>query len=292
MIYDITARITTSYIPAAGAGRHVVRLEPLSIPGTQRLIAGEVRADPPPDERLDRTDFFGNAVTECAYLAGLDALTFSLRATVERLAQPVTLDLSPPLPRLAAELDERPSLAADAPHHFLAASDRVAPLPAITRYAREVTAGASTTLETVRALGAALHRDMSFDPSATTVETLPIEAFEARHGVCQDFAHVMIAALRGLGVPAAYVSGFLRTLPPPGQERLEGADAMHAWIRAWTGIETGWIEFDPTNDCLAGTDHIVVGYGRDYGDVAPVRGILRLSGRQKGTQAVDVVPRP
>ena len=131
---------------------------------------------------------------------------------------------------------------------------------------------------------------MKFDPKATTVDTPATEAFAKRHGVCQDFSHIMIACLRGIGIPAGYVSGFLRTLPPPGKPRLEGADAMHAWVRAWCGPEAGWIEFDPTNDKLAGEDHIVVAYGRDYSDVSPIKGTMRISGGQKSKQAVDVIP--
>ena len=147
-----------------------------------------------------------------------------------------------------------------------------------------------TALDAVRAVGLALHRDMHFDPEATTVDTPPAEAFARRHGVCQDFAQVMIACLRGVGIPAGYVSGFLRTNPPPGQPRLEGADAMHAWVRAWCGWQAGWVEFDPTNAISAGTDHIVVARGRDYGDVAPVKGVLRIAGEQKTEHAVDVIP--
>ncbi len=100
----------------------------------------------------------------------------------------------------------------------------------------------------------------------------------------------MIGGLRALGVPAGYVSGFLRTSPPPGKPRLEGADAMHAWVRAWCGHETGWIEYDPTNALVVGVDHVEVARGRDYGDVAPVSGVLRISGAQTSEQAVDVLP--
>ena len=99
-----------------------------------------------------------------------------------------------------------------------------------------------------------------------------------------------IAALRSLGIPAGYVSGFLRTIPPPGQPRMEGADAMHAWISAWCGAEMGWLEFDPTNDCAVGVDHIAVAYGRDYADVAPVKGAIRTTGEQSSKQSVDVEP--
>ena len=129
---------------------------------------------------------------------------------------------------------------------------------------------------------------MTFDATATHVDTEAPEAFALRRGVCQDFSHIMILALQALGIPAAYVSGYLRTLPPEGGIKLEGVDAMHAWVRAWCGEDHGWIEYDPTNATLIGSDHVVVGYGRDYSDVSPVRGHLRSSGGQKNTQAVDV----
>jgi transglutaminase-like putative cysteine protease len=100
----------------------------------------------------------------------------------------------------------------------------------------------------------------------------------------------MIAGLRGIGIPAGYVSGFLRTRPPPGKQRLAGADAMHAWVQAWCGSKVGWVAYDPTNRTFAGVDHVVVAIGRDYEDVAPIAGVLRTSGRQRTSQAVDVVP--
>ena len=219
----------------------------------------------------------------------VEEIIVRMEARVDRFANP-GLDLSPDLAGLAREIAGFRGLGADAPHHFLGASPRIAPAPEMTAYAREVSDGGLTAFGTVCALGMALHRDMKFDPEATTVETPPSEAFARRHGVCQDFAQVMIAALRGIGVPAGYVSGFLRTNPPPGKPRLEGADAMHAWVRAWCGFETGWIEFDPTNAAVCATDHIVVAYGRDYGDVSPMRGVLRISGGQKIDQKVAVVP--
>jgi len=95
--------------------------------------------------------------------------------------------------------------------------------------------------------------------------------------------------LRTAGVPAGYVSGFLRTIPPKGQPRLQGADAMHAWVRAWCGLEVGWVEYDPTNAVFSGTDHIIIARGRDYSDVAPVKGVLRTSGQQDADHAVDVI---
>ena len=126
-------------------------------------------------------------------------------------------------------------------------------------------------------------------PQATVVSTPLKEAFEHRRGVCQDFAHVMIAGLRGLGLPAAYVSGYLRTIPPPGQRRLQGADATHAWVRLWCGAEIGWVGLDPTNEILVENEHIVLGAGRDYSDVSPIDGIIVGARKQKLAVAVDVL---
>ena len=135
-----------------------------------------------------------------------------------------------------------------------------------------------------------IRREFKYDPKATVISTPLREVFEKRHGVCQDFAHVMIAGLRGLGLPAAYVSGYLRTIPPPGKPRLQGADATHAWVSAWCGAELGWIGFDPTNDLLIENDHIILAVGRDFSDVSPVDGIIVGSRNQKLGVAVDVIP--
>ena len=132
---------------------------------------------------------------------------------------------------------------------------------------------------------------MRFDPDATEVDTPVATAFAGRHGVCQDFSQIMISGLRSLGIPAAYVSGFLRTLPPPGKPRLEGADAMHAWVNLWCGDQLGWVGFDPTNNILADSSHIFTAMGRDYADVAPLDGVFHGGGGQSMDVAVDVMPR-
>jgi len=134
-----------------------------------------------------------------------------------------------------------------------------------------------------------IHQEFRYDPKATVISTPLREVFDKRHGVCQDFAHVMIAGLRGLGLPAAYVSGYLRTIPPEGEPRLQGADATHAWVSVWCGEALGWVGFDPTNDLLVGNDHIMLGMGRDFSDVSPVDGIIVGSPKQKLGVAVDVV---
>jgi transglutaminase-like putative cysteine protease len=131
-------------------------------------------------------------------------------------------------------------------------------------------------------------REFLYDPEATDVMTPALAAFGARRGVCQDFAHIMIGCLRSLGVPAAYVSGYLRTHPRPGMPRLEGADAMHAWVAVWCGEETGWQGLDPTNSVRALTDHVPLAFGRDYSDVSPIDGVIFDSGRHSVNVSVDM----
>ncbi len=133
--------------------------------------------------------------------------------------------------------------------------------------------------------------DFRYDPKATLVSTPLSEVFEKRRGVCQDFAHVMIAGLRALGFPAAYISGYLRTNPPAGSPRLAGADASHAWVSLWCGKNVGWVGLDPTNAMLIGDDHIVLARGRDYADISPVSGIILSSGDQAVDVKVDVIAR-
>jgi transglutaminase-like putative cysteine protease len=139
-------------------------------------------------------------------------------------------------------------------------------------------------------LMARIHADFVYDPEATDVSTPLDEMFAKRHGVCQDFAHWMIAGLRSLGIPAAYVSGYLRTRPPAGRQRLVGADATHAWVSVWCGEGQGWIDLDPTNALIVGEDHVRLAFGRDYADVAPVDGVIMASAGHTLRVAVDVAP--
>ncbi|TMV15277.1 transglutaminase family protein [Arenibacterium halophilum] len=289
VIYDITLEIGYRYERAAGSSRTLLRMLPPTRVD-QQLLSGAVTVSPPPDFRLDRTDFFGNAMTEIAHTAPVQETKFRFQGRVRRSPNINPMDLSCPYDRLPSDLAATRSIDALSPHHFLGRSDRVTPGGDIADFAQSIAEPGMTTRALVQAVSSRLHSEMAFDPVATEVTTAPDEAFRARRGVCQDFSHIAISALRTLGIPAGYVSGFLRTLPPPGQERLEGADAMHAWVRAWCGAETGWVEIDPTNAIWAEEDHIVVAVGRDYADVAPVKGSLRATGGQKSTHSVDVVP--
>lgn len=290
MLYDIRLGISYIYPGTAGGGRHLVRVMPLEVPGQQRLIAGLLDITPRPEERRDGVDFFGNATTSFAFRGAHQSVALRVQARVERIGSEPDLTLSSALTALPDAVQAWSDLGPASPVHFLAASVRVPANPAMTRYARALLRPGMTTARAVIDIGQALFRDMAFDAKATTVDTPAAEAFAKRRGVCQDFSHIMISCLRGLGIPAGYVSGYLRTLPPPGKARLEGADAMHAWVRAWCGPALGWVEYDPTNACIPTVDHIVAAYGRDYSDVSPIKGSLRISGGQKSVQAVDVIP--
>lgn len=290
MLYDVKLEISYTYPVPSLNSRTVMRLMPSSIDGRQIVRSRLIKADPPPDERHETTDFFGNAMTSAVWSDPVEALELTLTAQVEKLDATPGHDISAPLSDLSAEIAAISDIGPQSPHHFTGPSRRAPASPAMTAFACDQLRPGMSTLDAVTAVGQALYGVMKFDPDATTVSTPAEEAFAKRNGVCQDFSHIMIACLRGIGVPAGYVSGFLRTIPPPGKPRLEGTDAMHAWVRAWVGAGMGWVEYDPTNDRPSGADHIVVAYGRDYDDVAPVRGALRGFGAHETSQAVDVVP--
>lgn len=288
MIYGIRLTITHRYNEPAANGRHLVRVLPRTIQGRQRLTTYFVGISPEPDARSDSVDFFGNTTTTCSHIWPHIEMSIQLNCHVEMLLPEPWNDLSTDVDTLKKEWQTCTDLSADAPVHFLGKTPRLQPDKAISDFARSICRADQSVANNVITIGKTLHDIMTFDSTATTVDTDAADAFRLKRGVCQDFSHIMILALQTLGIPAAYVSGYLRTLPPEGGTKLAGADAMHAWVRAWCGPQLGWIEYDPTNATLVGTDHIVVGYGRDYADVAPVRGQLRASGSQQNSQAVDV----
>ena len=290
MQYDIRLTMHYDYDYPVGGGRHQLRMLPLNLTGVQRVVAASLAVTPGPAERSDFTDFFGNHVTSIAVRKPHDELDVRMSARVAVTRPQPGLDVSPSLSQLADEISSVWSLAPGAPHHFMASSDHAGLDQAISAYARESAVQDPSVQALAERLCNRINNDFAYDTEATTVATHAYDAFRLKRGVCQDFSHVMIAGMRGLGVPAGYVSGFLRTIPPPGKERLEGADAMHAWVRVWCGREAGWLEFDPTNGMRAGDDHITVGYGRDYSDVAPIVGIVKIAGGQAAEQSVDVIP--
>jgi transglutaminase-like putative cysteine protease len=189
--------------------------------------------------------------------------------------------------RLAREAND---FSAFGPSNYLFPSPLIAAFPEIAAWCAVELRPERGVVEAGLALARAIQANFHYDGSATQLDTSPAEAFAKKHGVCQDFAQIMISGARSAGLATAYVSGYLRTIPPPGQERLIGADATHAWVLIWCGPDRGWIGFDPTNGVTMGPDHIVTAIGRDYADVAPIDGIFLGQEGQRIDVAVDVEP--
>jgi len=272
--YRVRHRTEYRYGAPVTNGHTIAHLVPRSAPG-QRVDARDVVADPVPDHVAEHRDGFGNVVT-----------ILGVEQPHERLAVTATSEVTvePPPEELhgahglrwedAARLLDT----ARSPEDLLARALRldsplVAASPSFAAFAAPSFPPGRPLDEAVQALSAQLHTELSFDPGFTDVST-PIElVLEARRGVCQDFAHVAIGCLRSLGLAARYVSGYLETRPPPGQPKLVGADASHAWCAVYAP-GAGWLAFDPTNDQVPPHDHVTVAWGRDYADVAPVRGVV------------------
>jgi transglutaminase-like putative cysteine protease len=291
VIYDIKHLTIYEYGSSVTYSTCSLRLLPRDQPG-QTVYTSRLDIEPSPSETNERVCFFGNRVTSMTVGTAHRFLQVAARTCVE-------IDRAPPPPaeETPAWEDTRDeafavtSLDRESPAHFVHPSRFVPHYEPAAAYARESFPPGTPVLEGAINLMKRIHADFKYDPKATVVSTPLSEAFEKRHGVCQDFAHIMISGLRGIGLPAAYISGYIRTVPPPGQKRLEGADATHAWVSIWCGEKHGWTGLDPTNAIMIGNDHIILAKGRDYADISPVAGIILGSREQDVIVRVDVIPR-
>lgn len=288
MRYRIRHTTKYAYSDPVAVCHNLVRLAPRKTP-QQRVDSYRLVVTPEPSDLVQREDPFGNRVDYFSIQdahRGLSLSAFSELEVAERPAEPPE---SQTTEQLLMALQQRGDPIIDAAYRFVFQSRHTPLLHRLKQYAETSFAPTRPVLDGVRELTTRIYNDFEYDPRATTVATPILEAFENRAGVCQDFAHVQVACLRSLGVPARYVSGYLRTLPPPGEERLVGADASHAWISVYCG-PCGWIDFDPTNDCIPSSDHVTVAYGRDYADVCPIQGVFVGGGSHTLNVSVDVEP--
>jgi transglutaminase-like putative cysteine protease len=235
-------------------------------------------------------DFYGNVVNVVIIDTPHTELSIEATSLVE-----VTHETAPsisglPWETVANEALSRRDLSAAAPAHFMFSSPRIEITADVTRYARDSFRLGRGIFDASRELIRRIKNDFAYEPEATEISTPLARAFSERRGVCQDFAHIMIAGMRGLGLSAAYVSGYIRTVPPPEKKRLEGADATHAWVSVWCGAYDGWVGFDPTNAIEVAIDHIALAVGRDFSDVSPVYGVFVGSGANELEVEVDVIP--
>jgi transglutaminase-like putative cysteine protease len=288
--YDIRHRTRFDYGAQVKFARCNLRLKPIDWPG-QRLEAYNLSAEPTGRLSPARAEAGLANVTRLVVDKPVRTLTIEsvARVTVDRLV-PVPAAADPTLAEIAAMARTSRDLSAAGPAAYLYPSPLI-PLD------RDIAAWCAPDLDPDRgsleagiALALRIQREFQFDATATLVDTPPAQAFRQRRGVCQDFAQIMIAGLRGAGLPAAYASGYIRTIPPPGQARLVGADATHAWVLLWCGPARGWVGLDPTNGIWMASDHIVMAVGRDYAEIAPVDGVVLGSGAQAMDVSVDVAP--
>lgn len=273
------------YDHAVEQSQHIACLRPLS-DGGQRLLAFEMTVEPSPTQHSVSRDSHGNSRAYFAMHAAHTSLRVIARSEVHVQHRYQALD--PADGPTCGEVRERLAYRAKAP--FEAASEYLYASPYVPLHP-ELRAWASVSLRDDRPLAEAaielmqrIHRDFSYAPASTDISTPILAVFDQRKGVCQDFAHLMLGCLRACGLAGRYVSGYLLTRPPPGQAPLVGADASHAWLSVWVpglGLPAAgeWLDLDPTNDCVPGVHHVRVAHGRDFGDVTPLRGVIRGGGQ-------------
>jgi transglutaminase-like putative cysteine protease len=289
-LYHVTHHTRYRHSASATAAWQSLRLQPRDEPA-QHCEDFEFEIRPNPADLTSRPDVFGNHHHLFTLREPHSELAITSRSLVRREEPALpALGSTPTLPvaraEVAAVIDNGSHFSLE---QFLHASPYVPLLPAAADLAKGLNDGDPPAFEWLTALGARFGKEFKFDPKATTVSTPLAEVLTHRRGVCQDFAHAFISCVRQHGLPAAYVSGYLLTTPPPGKPRLRGADASHAWVSVFIP-GTGWIDYDPTNTCFVATGHIVVARGRDFSDVSPVTGLFTGGGLQTLSTAINVEP--
>jgi transglutaminase-like putative cysteine protease len=288
MRYRISHTTKYNYADQVSQGYNIAYLIPRDCRG-QRVIYSNISIDPIPATRIRREDYYGNVV--CHF--SVEKPHRSLEVTVES-----EIEVAPSESRLLssgitcgevlAALNSGQSQEDIEASEFCFDSPMLSGSQEIGDYARDLFLPENAFVEAVTALNSRIYKDFQYDPSFSTVATPLADVMKNRRGVCQDFAHLAIAVLRSLGYASRYVSGYLETLPPPGQVKLQGADASHAWFSVFVPGDD-WLDFDPTNDIIPADQHVTTGWGRDYSDVTPLKGIVFGGGsNQKLSVAVDV----
>lgn len=291
-LYRVEHITRYAYASVVSTSQHLAYLRPRELP-RQHVHWHELEVEPRPAEAGQRADYFGNLADRFTVLRPHTELRVSGRSVVEvRPAWPRPDPAqSPAWEVLRDALAYRKSAPGHPAAQYAYASPYVAVSSDVAEFARPSFPAGRPLLVAAIDLMRRIHAEFRFDPAATTITTPVARVLAERRGVCQDFAHVQIACLRSLGLPARYVSGYLLTDPPPGQPRLAGADASHAWLSV-PCPRLGWVDLDPTNDVLPDRRHVTLAWGRDYGDVSPLRGVL-LGGTQHTLHVgVSVVPLP
>ena len=280
------------YSPAVKDAQHVAHLCPRD-GAAQQVLAHALRVVPAPLQCVSAQDVFGNVRTFFSLPFSHERLLVSATSLVET-AEPPQAPPGLPWEAVRERLRYRRGAAYESAEEFSFPSPYVPRHEEFAAYARPSFTENRPLLDAAHELMSRIHADFAYASEATDAGTLALESLRLRRGVCQDFAHVMIGCLRSLGLAARYVSGYLLTEPPPGQPRLVGADASHAWAAVWSPHEEGeggdWFDFDPTNDRAAGEDYVTLAVGRDFSDVSPLRGVIQGGENHVLRVAVTVAP--
>ncbi len=273
-----------SYASPVLLSQQLLHLAPRELPW-QACRAHRLSIEPQPGELAEGGDFFGNRISRLLIAAPHEDLLVRAASTLEVAPREKAAFALPRSPWEAVRERSR----SEAPA-FLYESPHVETWRELADYAAASFAEGRAVLDGAMSLAHRIHLDFEFDKAASSVSTPLREVMKRRRGVCQDFAHLMIGGLRALGLSARYVSGYLLTEPPPGRPRLVGADASHAWVSVFCGTDAGWVDLDPTNDCVVDDEHVTLAWGRDFSDVTPMRGVILGGGEQELKVRVTVTP--
>lgn len=282
---------TTEYAYASPVPicHNLVHLRPRSL-AHQICKSFRLEIDPIPTHVQDGLDYFGNHTSFFSIVRSQHGLRITGISEIEKSTpDEIPLSKTPAWEMVREGFHATRTSDSLAAYQFAFPTPRVPILAELAEYSRKSFTPGRPIGEAAVDLTKRIFEDLEYDPKATTVSTPIEEVFRERHGVCQDFAHLQIGCLRSIGLAARYVSGYLRTTPPPGKPRLVGADASHAWLAVYTG-DGGWLDLDPTNNLVPTNDHITIGWGRDYDDVCPIRGVIVGGGSHRMKVSVDVEP--
>lgn len=290
MRYLLSHRTSYSYASSVDSAHHIAHLRARAFPG-QKVTSISIVTDPQPAMAMQHVDYFGNLIDIYRLDQPHQRFDIEVRAAVE-----VKFPAPPEASATPAWEEVRKALAGDGFPAPIEAAEFVHPSPLVPMdetlrdYGAKSLPPGRPILEAVRELTGRIKADFEYHPGATDISTPLHDVFEGKAGVCQDFAHVMIAACRAHGLAAAYVSGYIRTVHSREEAALRGADASHAWVAVWCGEHAGWVHLDPTNDLVASEDHVAVAWGRDFSDVSPLRGVILGGGAHTYGVAVSLIP--
>ncbi|MFO1082873.1 MAG: transglutaminase family protein [Reyranellaceae bacterium] len=290
MKYQLTHRTSYAYASSVDSAQHIAHLRPRSFPG-QSVGAITIETNPLPALAVQHVDHFGNLIDIYRLDKPHNRFEIEVRADIEvRFPDPPLAAATPPWEEIRAALDSGGFPTAVGASELVHDSPLVPEVEALAEYGAKSLTPGRPILDAALELTARINADFEYHPGATDISTPLAQVFAGKAGVCQDFAHVELAALRAHGLAAGYVSGYIRTVRSKDEIGLRGADASHAWVAVWCGPEAGWIHLDPTNNLVAREDHVVVAWGRDFADVSPLRGVILGGDSHSYGVAVTLVP--